>query len=405
MPPTILGYRTRCPRVFALLMILFTMILFRADAARAQELSVRDVLSFLVTNQQVPTGDFVKDRAAAEATRDTISRALLVELATLPVSASSGGFTYQLNSSLGTVERASETFGPFFMDRAVTTGRRQASFGVTYRYASFTTLDGRDLRNGTFVTTANKFRDEPQPFDVEALTLRLRTSTVTFVGNYGVSRRFDIGAAVPVVTLRLDGERTNNYRGASFVQARGTASATGIADVAIRAKYRLLSSGAQGLAAGVEFRLPTGSVENLRGAGDTTVRVSVIGSLGRGPLESHFNLALTEGGVSREVGYSGGVVWAAGSRVSLSAEVLARRVEALSRIQDIIEPHPILSNVDTIRLLASGQNATTRVAGVGGKWNVSRTLLLTANVLLPLSERGLKSGLVPTLSLEYTLTR
>lgn len=374
-------------------------------AAHAQEPSVRDVLSFLVTNQQVPTGDFVKDQAAAQATRDTISRALLIELTTLPISTSSGGFTYQLDSTLGTMARASETFGPFSLDRAVTTGRRQASFGVTYRYASFTALDGRDLRNGTLVTTANKFRDEAQPFDVETLTLRVKTSTITFVGNYGVTRDFDIGAAVPVVTTQMDGERTNVYRGASFVQARGTASATGLADVAIRAKYRLVSAGAQGLAAGVEFRLPTGSVEDLRGAGDSAVKVSVIGSVGSGPLESHFNFALTEGGVSREIGYAGGVVWAARSRVTLSAEILARRIEALSRIQDVIEPHPTLQNVDTIRLLASGQNATTRVAGVGAKWNVTGTLLLTANVLFPLSERGLKPGVVPTVSLEYALAR
>jgi hypothetical protein len=79
----------------------------------------------------VQTGDFVKDRAAGEATRVTIARALLLELASLPISTSSGGFTYRFNSTLGTVERVSQTFGPFFIDRAVTTGRGQSSVGVT----------------------------------------------------------------------------------------------------------------------------------------------------------------------------------------------------------------------------------------------------------------------------------
>ncbi|MBA3297512.1 MAG: hypothetical protein H0U19_11290 [Acidobacteria bacterium] len=381
------------------------MVMVTPNVTSAQEPTVREVLSFLLTNQQVPTGDFVKDQAATAATRDTISRALLVELATLPISTSSGGFTYTFNSTLGTMERVSETFGPLFLDRAVTTGRRQVSFGMAYRHASFRTLDGRDLRDGTLVTTANKFRDEQQPFDVEALTLRLSTSTVTFVGNYGVSSRFDIGAAVPVVALQLDGERTNTYYGTSFVQARGTATATGLADVAIRAKYRMLGAGAQGLAAGVELRLPTGSAEDLRGAGDLAVRVSMIGSVARGPLESHFNVALTEGGVSREVGYAGGVVWAAGSRVTFSGELLARRIEALGGIQNVVEPHPTLRNVDTIRLLASGQNATTRFAGAGAKWNVTRTLLLTANVIVPLSDSGVKSGPVPTVSLDYSFAR
>src|SRR5687768_1295655 len=88
--------------------LVFTVI---GTAAYAQEPTVRDVLSFLVTNQQVQTGDFVKDQAAAAATRDTIARALLVELATLPIGTSSGGFTYELNPALGTMERVSQTFG------------------------------------------------------------------------------------------------------------------------------------------------------------------------------------------------------------------------------------------------------------------------------------------------------
>jgi hypothetical protein len=393
-------YRTKCLGGLALLFLLLAPF-----PASAQQPSVREVLSFLVTNQQVQTGDFVKDQAAAEATRDTISQALLVELATLPISTSSGGFTYRLNSTLGTIERVSQTFGPFFLDRAITTGKGQGSIGVTYRYASFNTLDGRDLKDGTFVTTANKFRSDAAPFDVEALTLRLRTSTLTFVGNYGLAPHFDIGVAVPVVTLRMDGERINTYNGTSFVQARGTASVTGLADMAVRAKYQFLSVGPQGLAAGVELRLPTGSVEDLRGAGDAAVKFSLIGSAGQGPVESHFNFALTEGGVSREIGYAGGVAWAAGSRVTVSGELLARRIQALGRIQTVVEPHPSLLNVDTIRLVGLGQNATTRVVVAGAKWNMTRTLLLTANVQIPFSDRGLKPGLVPTISVDYSFAR
>src|SRR5512146_988169 len=82
-----------------------------AGAARAQ--SVSDILTFLVTNQSVDTGNFERDRAAAEATSDTISRAILANLATMPVATSSSAFVYRLNPELGTVERATQTFGPF----------------------------------------------------------------------------------------------------------------------------------------------------------------------------------------------------------------------------------------------------------------------------------------------------
>ena len=61
-----------------------------AAPAVAQQ-TVADVLSFLLTNRSIPTGDFVQDARAAAATRDTISTFLLVELATLPVTSSASG--------------------------------------------------------------------------------------------------------------------------------------------------------------------------------------------------------------------------------------------------------------------------------------------------------------------------
>ena len=62
--------------------------------APAAAQSVSDVLSFLLTNRGVQTGDFERDVAAA-ATRDTVTTLLGAELATLPPSLSSAGFTYR----------------------------------------------------------------------------------------------------------------------------------------------------------------------------------------------------------------------------------------------------------------------------------------------------------------------
>src|SRR5262249_30990473 len=92
-----------------------------ARPAGAQTLS--DVLSFLVTNQSVQTGSIERDRAAAAGASATISRALLANLATLPVATSSSGFVYRLNPELGTVERVTDSFGPFFVERALTAGK------------------------------------------------------------------------------------------------------------------------------------------------------------------------------------------------------------------------------------------------------------------------------------------
>ena len=107
-----------------------------------------------------------------------------------------------MNPDLGTVERATESFGGFFVERALGTGRGRASFGVSGSTSSFDKLDKLELRDGTLITVANRFRDEAAPFDTESLTLKLRSNTMTVFGSLGVSDRLEIGGAVPLVSLR-----------------------------------------------------------------------------------------------------------------------------------------------------------------------------------------------------------
>src|SRR5687768_9596883 len=201
-----------------------------APAPATAQATVTDIISLLMTNQAVRTGDFERDRAAAEVARDTIISALLVNLTSMPVSTSSSGFLYRLNPDLGTVERATESFGPFFVERALTAGPGRASFGVSATTSRFTRLDGHNLRDGSLVTIAARFRDEAVPFDTESLTLNVSTSTMTLFGSVGLTDDLEIGAAVPFVKLTIDGERLNLYRGDPFVQASASATASGVAD-------------------------------------------------------------------------------------------------------------------------------------------------------------------------------
>ena len=213
-----------------------------ADRADAQD-SISEVLSFLVTNRSIPTDDFARDEQAASATRDTIAGFLVMEFATLPVTASSGGFTYRMDPGLGTVTRSSDSFGPFFTERTLTAGRRHSSLGVSYRSVAFDNIDGRDLRNGSLVSTATLLRSETQPFDVETIALRIRTSIVTVLANVGVTDRLDVSAAIPFIRLTLNGERIDNYRGQRLTQATVSASGSGFGDVVLRAQVQRVSLG------------------------------------------------------------------------------------------------------------------------------------------------------------------
>src|SRR4051812_35076278 len=247
-----------------------------ASPASAQ--TVTDVLTFLVTNQSVSTGSVERDRAAAEATSITISRALEANLATLPVTSSSGAFVYRLNPELGTVERATQSFGPFFTERALSGGGNRATFGLTLQQLHFSSLDGRNLRDGSLVTTANQFTDEAAPFDIDRLTLNINASVATLYANVGITNRLDVAVAAPFVALFVDGSRVNTYRGRTFTQATASARAIGLADLVVRTKYTMFAADASGIAATVDLRLPTGREEDLLGAGSTSAKFAAIGS-------------------------------------------------------------------------------------------------------------------------------
>lgn len=371
----------------------------QASAAGAQ--SVADVLTFLVTNQSVQTGNVARDRNAAQATSDTIGRALRANLATLPAPSTSAAFLYRLNPELGTVERATQTFGPSFVERAQTAGRNQISYGLAFQYLRFDSLDGRNLRDGSLVTTANRFSDEAAPFDADHLTLNIDANVATLYGSVGITDQLDVSVLVPMVSLQISGSRLDNYRGQTFMQATASAHAIGLADLIVRSKYALYNTGGAGIAAAVDLRLPTGREVDLLGAGSASTRFSGIGSLERGRLSASGNAGVTVGGLATELNYDGAVAIAATPRVTIAGEVLGRWIDGPGRVVEIATPHPTLAGVQTIRLTpdASALNVVTFVPGF--KWNLSDTWVLAANVTIPLTSAGLTAPFTPFVGLDY----
>ena len=380
-----------------------TAALSGPSAASAQTLG--DVLTFLVTNQSVPTGSVERDRAAALAASETISRALQANLATLPVASSSGAFVYRLNPELGTMQRPTQTFGPFFLERALTAGRGQASFGATVQQFHFTSLDGHSLRDGSLVTTANQFRDETAPFDVDTLTLDIDASVATLYGTVGLTDRMEVGFAAPMVSLRINGARVNTYRGRTFTQASASGTAIGFADMVVRTKYTVFNDDATALAAAVDVRLPTGREQDLLGAVSTSVKLTAIGSVEQGPVSAHANAGMTRGGLANEFSYGASIAYAATGKVSVGAELLGRWIDSSGHLLTTLAPHPLLSGVDTIRLAGDSSSLRMLTAVPGLKWNLNDTWVLAANVSIPLTNAGLTAPVTPFIGIDYALGR
>jgi len=384
--------------------VLITVMVWTAASPsplRAQT-TITDALSFLLTNRSIPTGDFARDEAAAAATRDTISTFLRSELTTLPVTSAASGFTYRLDPALGGVPvRTTATFGAFYTERSLTIGRRQFSFAATYRGASFNEIDGRDLRDGSLRATASRLTSDQAPFDIETVTMRIRTDTVTVAANYGVSERLEVGALLPLERLTITGERIDAYRGTPLLQAAVSADASGPGDLVLRAKFNVLQHETAGIAVGAEGRLPTGSAADLLGAGVTTVKPRLIVSVENSRVALDSNVGYVFGGISDELDYSAAVTNAGTHKITLVGELVGRRLSSAGHLVDVATRHPALAGVETIRLSAVEQ-ATNRVLAVAGfKWNAGATWLVTANVSRSLTSSGLTAHWMSAIGAEY----
>jgi hypothetical protein len=328
---------------------------------------------------------------------------MLAELNTLPTNSPASGFTYRLDPELGANVRSSSNFGPFFMDRSLTAGKGQMSFGIAMNDAVFDNIDGRPLADGTLVATAARLVADPQPFDTETLTIRIRTQTLTILGHIGVADRVDVSAAVPVVAVGLDGTRLNTYRGTSVVQATASATSSGLGDVRFGAKYGAVRRGGSGLSIAGEVKLPTGDTDNLRGTGYVEFTPRVIGSWERDRVALHGNLGYAIGQRSDEVEYAGGLAIAAHGRFTVMTELMGRRIASGGRLVNVVESHPDLAGVETIRLSSTRQATTQVQAAAGFRWNVATTWLVSVNLLRPLTTAGLNAGWMTSVVFDYTI--
>ncbi len=374
-------------------------VLTAARPAAAQSLVTQ--LGTLLTEQRPTAPAFVPDTTAAAATAATVAGLLSVELSTLPLATSSGGFVYRLNPSLGLVERASDGFGPFFSERLLRNGRRQTSIGLNLQTAHFSSLQGANLAAGTFPTNAARLTGAARAFSVDTLSLALDSRSVTGSVSYGVTDRLAVAAAIPILHVRFSGRRERTVNGQTTLMSAHAGSTTGLGDVLVQGRYVLAGESARGVSVGTDARLPTGRAEDLRGSGHAALRLVGIGSWEAHQLALHGNAGVGVGGASREVFWSTATTFAATPRVSVIAEIMGRRLSALRLVQDVYEPHPLVAGVETMRWLPAGAGVHTLFVVTGAKWNPVSTWLVNPNVLIRVTDAGLRARVAPAVSLDY----
>jgi hypothetical protein len=382
------------------------------------------------------TGTFQQDDRLVETTSliNQVSQQIGSQISLLPLGSPSGGFTYAYDSSLGTFSRTTQTFGPAFAERAVTVGKGKASFGMNYVFAKYNSLDGKDLESGDIKFNLFHQRLNPPSYvegDViqAALNMKLTSSTTAFFANFGVTDRLDLAVAVPVVHVDMElsyhatildfathtvSPQTHTFANGSKTQDfTSNGSATGIGDVVVRGKYNLFREGAQGVALGVDLRLPTGDKDNMLGTGSTQTAVYLIGSGDVGDkLSPHVNVGYTfaRGGIANDaLNYVGGIEYGATPKLTVIGDLLGHTVRNAFRLSDVSVPHSFQqgptapTQTTTLQTISETLGSLTSVvAAAGVKFNPAGNFLISAHVLVPLTDTGLKSRVTPVLGFDYS---
>jgi hypothetical protein len=396
---------------------------------------------------------------------EDFNKQLVVQLSTVPLGSSSGGFTYTFDPAVGTFSRASRSFGPAFAERALTAGRHRFSAGMNYQHLSYKSFESRDLDNGSLqfylrhqeccttggptgpptfgvINQPNSTRLDPF-FEGDlirtSLSLKATTDTVVFFGNYGITNQLDVGLAVPVVKVSLDATMVASIlrlaTGSAPIHTfepgnpnatersfTSSGSASGLGDIVVRSKYRMGSVAGAAVAAAIDVRLPTGDQDNLLGAG-TQTKLLLIASHGSERWGQHANVGYSFAGgklgavsplgssavnVPDEFNYTVGMEYVAESRVTLVGDIVGRVMRDTGRLTPQLKTFEFVQANGGPTMTAQFEEFDPRSGSLhvafgtaGVKFNPAGSLLINANVVLPLTKSGLRSRVGAVIGIDY----
>jgi hypothetical protein len=362
------------------------------------------------------------DSVGASPAGEAIGLATALEVANAPFGSSAGGFVFKLDPATGLKVRTAPTFGPSFAERALTAGEGKVSFGASLSVATYDKLNKLSIRQMR-LAASNGTAAARQNGDA---SLVLSSETMVMSVAVGATDKFDVAVALPFVKVKLNGiswiETTpDNIIGFS----RGQISSSGLGDIAVTGKYRVLKFGEEqpdpgGLAFMLTTRLPTGNRENFRGLGITRVLGSLVFSAGKGRLRPHANagfewwekgLEVTTdySGVNRvgarhQVQYNAGLEFEAGPKMTLLLDFVGRQILGGGRVEVQSVPVPPafvgVTSLDVAVATAKGVRKFALAPGL--KWNLKGSFVFSGNALIALRDNGLHDLFTPVIGLDWT---
>jgi hypothetical protein len=394
----------------------------------------------LVVNSTVPlpsgathSGHF---NSGFESEFSQFGTALTSQIVSLPLPPPASGFTYEFDPGLGVFQRSSTSFGPILSERFETIGARRVSIGFAYQRLSFDSIEGIDLSSVPAVFTHDDAQLLGGREDVVTTvnSIEAEVSRSAAFISYGVTNRLDVSIALPIVTADLvvtsdatiqrlgtTNPETHFFRSVEDdigARRRFTAfgHASGPGDVTVRLKQTVKKATNQGVALGVDLRLPTGDERNLLGTGAAGVGPFFVWSGNFGALSPHLNAGYQWNGDSILGGepgsgesedlpdlatYSAGAVIEVHPRVTASVDLIGRYIIDSPRLR-LEDFHALDANHTVFPNITFTSGSLNQInAAAGLKVNIFGRLLVDLNLLVRLNSNGLRDKISPLVGLEY----
>ncbi len=359
--------------------------------------------------------------ASPDTVRQIIAQAR-AQLSSFPLPSSAGGFTWTFDSASGTFNRASNSFGPIYADRALTIGKKHFNVGTAFQRVTFDQLDGQKLQGDQIVAYNGVLRAVGTTgiFFADGLDLDVSSDTLVTFATYGLTDRWDISVAVPFNRVQIKARLTTRVADtetgvAPHIQplvTEDSGHSQGIGDVVARTKYNFLRARGGGLAAALDLRLPTGDEANLLGVAGAQAKVFLGASTTRDKLSPHVNVGYTVSGSSAaannvvalipppdEFNYTGGADIELSLRSTLALDIVGRTLRRAGTLD--LRATAFGTNYREFEL-QPGKNLNLLLGSTGVKFTPFANMLITGNVLYPLSSSGLTDKLTWMFGVEYS---
>jgi hypothetical protein len=188
--------------------------------------------------------------------------------------------------------------------------------------------------------------------------------------------------------------------------------------VVIRAKYNMLKGDTWGIAEAIDVRLPTGDELNLLGLAGGQVKLTFIASSTLGLLSPHVNLGYTISGTSaaaddpdpttinyvssplEEFNYAAGADLALSPRTTVAVDLVGRVIRYAGSMT--WRPSQFLGPQYPEFDFNPGPDLNLMLGSAGLKLNPFGNMVITTNVLFPLTKNGLTDNLTWMAGVDYS---